>query len=678
MRRRFWYSGWVGVVVLGACTDTSDTFAPNRMRTTAALQGFDSCEAVAQRFRGHYFEASVASLEDARHRFNNSGGVPGLPLPEASPATGGGGFAADFSGTNNQESGVDEADFVKTDGGHLYVAAEGSVEIFAVPTFGHIEKRSSVPFEGYQPQLLLSGDRLVLLTLLWAPVSTDPVSPGLRFLPEPMGQAVTQVMVIDVADRAAPRVARTMVFPGYRLAAREIEGRIRLVTHFDTAVPGLRYAPQLPSTFWLQSPGDGRDATMREAIRQAKNQNAVLLAGLDVTDFLPQVTVRAGSDPVDQSLNGEDCRNMFIADDGLGRALTSIWTLDFPAGDVVYESEHILTSGWSQVYASTSTLVLAEAANDPWWFFGNDTFRPALNLHRFDIAEGGQTIYTGSGRVEGRVRNSFAMSEHAGVIRVATTTGGWWGWRDAPEPLENHVFTLGGAEALEIMGHVGGIAEGESIWAARFVGTHGYLITFRQVDPLWTIDLSDPRNPAVIGELEVPGVSTYVHPLAGEQLLSIGIGGTEAGLQLDVTEVSLFDVSDFANPTRSSVLPLSVPDSAGWSFSEARNDHHAFQYWAPKGLLAVPLSSHRRLGSSWEYLSELKLVRVDPVDGLSIHGTIDHSTFYASDGSSSLRSPEVRRTVFMGDYVYSISAGGIAVHHSETLALQASIPLPLR
>ena len=165
----------------------------------------------------------------------------------------------------------------------------------------------------------------------------------------------------------------------------------------------------------------------------------------------------------------------------------------------------------------------------------------------FDIQTPGETEYLGSGRVEGQLHNQFSLSENDGYLRVATTSNMWarW-WLEDPPESENHLFVLDLIDGvLDEVGHVGGIAAGERIFAARMVGDRGYMVTFEQVDPLFTLDLSDPYDPRVVGELEIPGFSTYIHPIANDKLLTIGVGGDENGANWR-TQISMFDVADFA------------------------------------------------------------------------------------------------------------------------------------
>ncbi|PXF18439.1 MAG: hypothetical protein CXX76_01545, partial [Methanobacteriota archaeon] len=438
-----------------------------------------------------------------------------------------------------------------------------------------------------------------------------------------------------------------------------------------------------------------------EAINAAIAQNDAIIDATDLNELIPRVyELQDGNVTIHSFTDAADCQDFVIAEDGTARSVTSIMTLDLESDDLSFEADHVM-SNWATIYASADMLIIAEMANDWWWFWDDEVadYQEVTNLHAFDISQPGETSYIGSGRVNGTILDQFSLSEHNGFLRVATTTGQWgrW-WLSAEEQSgpENHVFVLeqvihaaGSTEQsteLNVVGHVGGIAVGERIWSSRFVGDRGYLVTFRNIDPLWTLDLSDPANPQVIGELEVPGVSTYIHPLDEDHLLTIGIAGDENGLDWGSTQLSLFDVSDFANPVLASKLELSpVPDDEkhgwNWAWSEATYEHKAFQYW--NGQLAIPLSTSRYTWDEngyghYEYVSKLVLVDVSTEDGLSIYdGTsIDHSMFYEMDEWYWDR-PDIRRTVFIDDYVYAISQQGVTVHKLDTMALTDYTGLPV-
>ena len=249
--------------------------------------------------------------------------------------------------------------------------------------------------------------------------------------------------------------------------------------------------------------------------------------------------------------------------------------------------------------------------------------------------------------MNGTILNQFSLSEHEGIVRVAVTSGQWarW-WMESPEPMSSSVVTFGRSIAGQIpsedslteVGRIDGIAPGERIWSARFDGDRCYLVTFLQIDPLWVIDMSNASSPTILGELEVPGVSTYIHPLSPEHLLTIGMGPANmdgTGLDWSSTRLSLFNITDPSNPSADEHLtlsPVTNPEDSSWvwSSSEASYEHKAFQYWEPKGMLAIPLSTYRY--QSWtsssgqyywnyQFISQLVLVNVSQDTGnLSVHG----------------------------------------------------------
>jgi hypothetical protein len=231
-------------------------------------------------------------------------------------------------------------------------------------------------------------------------------------------------------------------------------------------------------------------------------------------------------------------------------------------------------------------------------------------------------------------------------------------------------------------GKVDGIAPGERIWSARFDGDRAYIVTFEQIDPLWVIDVSDETNPTILGELKVPGVSTYIHPLSRDHLLTIGLAPANedgTGLDWSGTQISLFDIVDPATPLQAAALRLSpVPNeevnSWSWSWSEASYESKAFQYWAPKSMLAVPLSTYRYVETtpySWDYqyISKLMLVEVNESAGtLSVYGEVNHSSLFEGEAERSWWDDrDIRRSIFMGDFVYAISSAGITVTNLTTL-----------
>ena len=738
---------------------TPELLLGNRMRSSPALNHYDGCAELEEDLRNSMIEEMMVGLDQASYWHWNSWGFRGgmmvddmvmemdgdMAMPETTgsdssnsmdssspPSTSGAGDReGQYSETNNQEEGVDEADFLKTDGYHIYMINNGQLVILGVPEFGNITLESNMTLEGSPMQMLVSGDQLVIISSVsyWDLEIDDPVriammvdnSEDEREYSYYRYSNKVKYSVLNITNRSDPQIDRELYLDGSYQTSRLVDGTLRAVTHSYAQLQGLQTYPDLPESYWeIDYDDPERQDIWNESVDEAVAYNIGVISALTLADFSPRMHERMADGTVAElSTVSATCEEFSAAADSVGRGFTTIMTIELFGDIIEYELDHV-SSSWVEVYASQDMLILAEPANDWWWYWRNDAFEEATNIHAFDISDGGLTTYIGSGRVTGTVNDQFSLSEYNGTIRVATTQDVWGRWwledGDNWTGPTNDVYVLAPAECMipegcddqtpELMqiGHVGGIAEGETIWSCRFIGEKGYLVTFRNMDPLWTIDLSNPTNPQVIGELEVPGVSTYIHPLSDDHLLTIGIAGGEDGLGLDWgnTQISLFDVSNFADPTLASALQLAPVDrnsqdwwSWAWSYSEATYEHKAFTYWAPAELLAIPLSTYRytydevtidgrkHSYSGYEYVSQLVLVKVDPENNTLIkYGTIDHSDFY--NGDSGLRehyysgSPNVRRSIFMGDYIYAFSAEGVTVTNYTSMNLSASIDLPER
>ena len=606
----------------------------------------------------------------------------------------------DFSGTNNQEEGVDEADFLKTDGYHIYLLQGRDLHILNVPEFGQIENASSMEIEGSPQAMMLDQNRLVILSSVnpWSIPNTSPLYEAMAWDDGYYGwrtSTLTKMTVIDITDRENPSTSQELFIEGWYMTAREVAGTVRMVSHAWMDVPGLQTWLDLPDGYWdLEYDNPMRRAIRAEVAYQTLLANEEVLNNLTLEDLTSKVYEMQGDSLVEHSmLEEQDCANFAAPSDGFNRGISSIFSIDLNSSEITFEVDHII-GNYPQVYASSDVLVLTENAFDWWRFWSNDGLDEMTNIHTFDISQQGETVYTGSGRVDGTILNQFSISEYEGILRVATTTGQWnrW-WMEDPEPMSSQVVTLTRSIDLETneqilveVGKVENIAEGERIWSARFVEDRAYIVTFEQIDPLWVIDLSDETQPVILGELEVPGVSTYIHPLSEEYLLTIGMGPANTdgtGLDWSSTQISLFDISDPTQPTRDDVLrvsPVQESDDGGWqwSWSEATYEHKAFQYWAPKNMLSIPLSTYRYTSGyddegqyfwNYEWVSKLVLIDVNQTDGsLSIYGEVNNSDLYERENNRYWWNDfNIRRSIFMGDYIYAISSGGVTVTNITTL-----------
>ena len=755
-------------------TSSQSTYLENilsdRSRSSPTLSSYDTCgflemdlkEHLKEEMRvtlgtgyyggGGWFIDDAIMVEDAVMEMDGAS-----PTADSAPNSGGspknspgGEQGVDFSGTNNQEQGVDEADFVKTDGSFVYmlnkgysdygIYPSGKLHILDIPEAGNISYLSNISIEGRPTEMLLVDDKAVVYSNVQIysyydeKHILDDVVKEERKVSNSVGStqssaesdegidssddfeeifdygyyyrttSFTKLTVLDLTNRSLPEVSKELYIEGSYQTAREFEGTIRMVSYGWMEIDGLKTWLDFSDykTYWdLDWDSPKKEQIWMEVMNETIEYNDKVIDQTPLDNLLPRIHEKSGEEIITHKYTESEegnCQNFAAASDGTGQGITSIMTLNLLEENFSFNADHIL-SNWATVYASGNVMVMAEASQSSWWFWGDEEsdFQEMTNLHVFDISNPGQTDYIASGRINGTIQDQFSLSEHNGNIRVCSTTGQWgrW-WMNDPEPMLSHVFVLGlnaDETEYEVIGKVGDIAPDESIWSARFIGDKAYIVTFRNIDPLWTIDLSEPTNPRIIGELKIPGVSTYIHPVGDTHLLTIGIAGDDEGLDWGVTQISFFDVSDFSNPILESELKLNPAsnEDIGWSYShsEATYEHKAFQYWESDGLLAIPLSTSRWFENSviedgktyiyhgYEYVSKLMLINATPEKPLEIYNdNIDHSSYYGS--RFSWDTPSIKRSIFMGggDYIYAISEKAITAHNVLTMAKSGSVELP--
>jgi hypothetical protein len=303
---------------------------------------------------------------------------------------------------------------------------------------------------------------------------------------------------------------------------------------------------------------------------------------------------------------------------------------------------------------------------------------------------GGQMEYVTSGEVPGRLLNQFSMDEYNGYLRLATTTADWGDFRGGQPESKNHVYVLDGS--LSVSGKLEDLAPGESIYSARFIGDRCYLVTFKKIDPLFVISLADPANPRVLGQLKIPGYSDYLHPYDEDHIIGIGkesVEGDESGTfaWYQGVKLSLFDVSDVEHPAE---LSKYVIGHRGTD-SEALRDHKAFLFSRQKNLLVIPVllagidESKYQGGvppfAYGEYTFQGAYVfELTPESGFQLRGRVAHA-----DNETLLRggyyyySPySVRRSLYIGDALYTISQGMVKANSLADLSEIKAVKLPFK
>ncbi|MCC6903944.1 MAG: beta-propeller domain-containing protein [Polyangiaceae bacterium] len=551
--------------------------------------------------------------------------------------------AKSASGTNNQVKGVDEADIVKTDGRFVYFAVNGSLRIVEA-----LKPRvvSSTPLGGVAKEMFVQGDRAVVYTSDRATRKRCTYGYDCQFAGD---GSSTQILVFDIADRARPRKLRQIDLSGSLIAARRIDRAVHtVVADGDSPDPSF---PTWPAG--LETCGS-RESVVRAKFAQLARDNEKLIRSSRAA--LPKISEGGKT----QSL----CGNVMKTALSDGRAFTTLVSFDL-GDDAAAPSTATVQTRPGAVFASAGALYLSvtsrRAGRSGRWY----SFLPGVDevsqIHKFAIGERpGATRYVGSGVVPGHVLSQFSMDEWHGYLRVATTRG------KVPDPkVESVVSVLAEAEGgnLVRVGAVSKIAPGEDIRAVRFDDERGYVVTFKKTDPLFVLDLYDPAAPKILGELKIPGFSTYIHRIDRNHLLSIGFDADDHGsfAYFDGILLQLFDVK---NPTEPKLLHKEKIGTRG-SSSEAATDQLAFNYFHDRKLLAVPTTLCEGGGDGRQgslAFSGLLVYDVSTKTGFKKLGGVDHGTHGASCSAWwSNAASAVKRSVFLDDLVYSVAMDRVKV-----------------
>lgn len=561
-----------------------------------------------------------------------TGSVDEMNLAQGGSVQGDAGNRA-WSTTNVQEEGVDEADFVKNDGDHIFLLDGDALAILDAWPAEEMGEISRTEIEGSPQSLYFDGvDTAVVFSVL-GEAEARPLSGA-----EPMTQSIegdgrwafdpiSKVTLLDVSDRAAPEVVRELYLDGSVVASRRIGHKLHVVTRNDL-------------TDFLYGDNDG-----------GFGANARRHARVDASkaeDWLPSVqdnVKRDGSWSTTAGMSVE-CEAVYKPNVRTELAFTGVHSLDLSSPDGALGSVGVLTRA-DVSYASEAALYLAMSEYESGPFRSMDG-RVQSRIHKFDIG-GDAPVYTASGIVPGSLLSSYSLGEFDGYLRVATTA-----WSETGG-TSNGVYVLGQDDTvLAPVGSIEGLARDESIYAVRFVGDRGYVVTFQRIDPLFTLDLSDPTDPRVVGELEVTGFSNYLHPISEDHLLAIGEEISSDGWSWMGLQVSLFDVSEFAEPE---LLDRVIVGQGG--SSEAQYDPHAFTWFGEQETLALPVMGWDPNGMVSQ--TSLELFRVTAEAGIEELGAVDHSELVDEESSSWGWCDQVRRSIFIEDYVFAVSNLGVQV-----------------
>ena len=642
-----------------------------------------------------------------------------------------------YSETNTQVAGVDEADIVKTDGKHLYILHGNTFRIARAWPTEQLGEQTVTDIEGAPSEMFVAnGLAVIYSTVDGSPVyaaagvkapydgkgygEPDIAPPSGGYYPGYYPNALTKITVLRIADDQSVQIAKETYFEGNYLSSRKIGDHVRTVLQNDRQDLAMELISAAAEPFHDVEVPTVAMVEMVRTIALAK------LNTIPLERWLPRNFDKNGASISAAPLA---CNNAYTPTAGsTDGGLTQVSTLDL--SDLNKDTQEIGVFGHSNVvYSNQDSLYLAAQSWNGYGQIGvtrgggrggsmvdgtDDVASPppepsptprggldlqgppaentttfALNrthLHKFTFAADGAPVYRGSGTVDGAVGNQFALDERNGVLRVATTesrayTNGETSWSSSEGGTFSHVFALQESNGgLQVIGAVKDLAPGEQIYSTRYVGDRAYVVTFRQVDPLFVIDMSNPTAPQLLGQLKIPGFSTYMHFMDRTHLLAIGLEADEMGdfAFFNGIQLQIFDISNLQNP---SLLHKTIIGTRGTT-SEALTNHLGFNYFAPKDLLALPMTTCEG-GGNGSYGGEmtfngLLVYDVTTSAGFNKRGGIQHpvaagvscNNWWTQAGST------VKRSVIMDDFVYSVASDEIRVANVNALDAQvARVPL---
>lgn len=518
----------------------------------------------------------------------------------------------EYSTTNIQVEGVDEADIIKIDGQYAYLSSENKIFIVKVYPAEKMAILSSTILDGRILGLFVNDDRLI--------VFEGSVSPTLKPVPDLTRREViphldpqgVNLKIYDISKREAPILLKELFLEGHYLNSRMIGEWVYVVV-------------SQPAIYWIE---DYRE---------------VILPRIYVDDRiveLPATEIHYSSESID-----------------VPESYAIIVAVNIQFEDVEAKYRVLLNGYATNMYVSQKTMYITMPHGE-WWQDKEKTI-----IHRI-VIQGSTINFQASGIVPGRVLNQFSMDEYKGFFRIATTNGQVIRGR---ETSSNNVYVLN--EDLKIVGLLENLAPGERIHSARFMGDRCYLVTFKKVDPLFTIDMSHPENPRILGKLKIPGYSDYLHPYDEKHIIGIGKETIEAEegdfAWYQGLKISLFDVSNVKSPKE--IDKLIIGDRG--TDSPALRDHHSILFDRNRNLLVVPILEAKLSFDMYEedirpsthgdfVFQGVYVINIDPKVGLLTRGKITHLENFEEllkSGYYFESEYEITRSFYIENVLYTIS-----------------------
>jgi inhibitor of cysteine peptidase len=617
-------------------------------------------------------------------------------MPMATPAMKTGAVesgAADYSTTNIQVEGVDEADFVKNDGKFIYVLAQNKLVIVDAFPAAEAKTLSTITIEGRPADMFVRGDRLIVFTQEDAQVM---VIPEYDYRPMPRYTQKTNALIYDISDRKKPVQVSNYSINGNYFQSRMIGDYVYFIVKDSVYyynnfvdVPSIKRGSvkiMSPDIYYFDNPE--RDYVFHTIasvnIKSEKINAKSFMMGysdnLYVSENNIYITYKKNLPVLYYEAQNEerfykvivpnlpkDAQDKIYAIRDGNIASSEKWE---KISSILEDTYNNMTENEKQDY-STNVEKAVEEYETKLAQERDITVIQKININNGDIE------YKTKGEAPGSLLNQFSMDESGDNFRVATTSQIWTG---KGSKQYNNVYVMD--KNLAIAGKLENIAPDERIYSTRFIGNRLYMVTFKRIDPLFVIDLSDPKGPKVLGELKIPGFSDYLHPYDENNIIGVGKETADnqwGGTSIKGVKLSLFDVSDVSNPKQLDTYEIG---SSGTD-SEALRDHKAFLFDKKKNLLVIPIREVTEkpgydnrgyyMQKVWQgaYVFNLTLQ-----DGFKLKGKVSHLDALEEDIYYWNSPGAVRRSMYMDDVLYTVSAQKIKMNSLVNLSAINSIDLP--
>lgn len=740
MAKRYYIIIILFVILITTALIASDYFFK---KTTKTPQGNDSLTQVLSRQSELKKFSTAAELKDffaQRPTINlsNSGTMTieardmavKQSAPMAAPlglggdtqGTDGGSGGMNFSGTNIQVAGVDEADIVKTDGTYIYMVREQNLIIIKATPAGETKVVSITALEGSAQELYIKNNKVAIFGYSQMPLTAS-ASPLIRYYP-----SATFFALYDVSDSTKPALLRRLEFEGNYLSSRLIDNQLYFITTYynfypaaDVLLPRVfengetisaeattsKY--QYPMVYYIDSPSSLNATTVAiiklDQIDSTLNSQVFLMpAGETVyastkalyiayTKYISEYELRmAVTREIVAPKMSENEQKRLLAISAIDSAILS-------DDEKLAKINQMLEMYLSRLSAEDLKRLNSEIETN---FkqrhpdLANELEKTVIHKLTFN---NGSLAYLGSGEITGRLLNQYSLDEQDGYLRLATTRNQQWfqpflftaepmmekmapGSAPAsiipPQPPAesqsiNNVYVLD--PTLRTIGQLENFAPGERIYSARFIGFRVYLVTFRQTDPLFVIDLSKPEKPTVLGQVKLPGFSNYLHPYSETVLIGIGkeaIDKGAEGVDLLGLKISLFNVEDPTQPKEISHITLGGRGSDSLSLF----DYKAVLFDKEKKLLAIPATLTSENTNDYQTSFQGTLVFTITPNTIIERGRVAFRLPTEMSSNYQYIDDTVRRNLYIGDYLYSLSPATVKVSNLNTITSVTSATIP--